>query len=1045
MKAAIITICTIGLWLPCALSAAGPAPNVDGFINDPFWASQARTWTLYDPALPNDYARCYLGYDDQFLFFAADVYDGNVVGANRTPKSKAWEDDAVKLLLHLGDPGATRWTAETFSFTFSAMGGATWNRGPRPADADPNGEFGWPPASDSGMVWAVGLKAGTTPNVTGPRDAGYMVEARIPWTYFGIRPPFKPGSTIGLCLVNLNRPEMSMPGGKPLGLIAAARQLTPGNPSEWERVRMDWQGPIQTRGLVEPLPLWLGSNNPDFEDFKTADRDASGPWLDRSRWTARLNGMRSQNLNTLLLRHADPLRGLLAGAPQGKVPDTRPCDSAPAEFGRSGWFTAEEFPRHRDQFRWILTEAHKNGIDVYLLLDNSDTWSQAVPTTQPATQPNSQPDSDKAPGDRGESIRQAVAQLFRTYPELGGIAAGEGYNSPDRLNAIASGMPPALPAPPTSEPAGSSQPASSRPAASLSAVAARPSGPGLMVWTEGSSPAVISTLLAHRANVQLLHPLQGGQWIKPLVDTGLARFTEEVNQARSTPGSGSVSTVVLGSLRGATSYLFWADPQWARVLLQDVRDQGFDGFLLDAGPGHHDLGREAIADYAYNAGRQYSPQRWESRLRMLGVGEYAPQLLELLQQASAIMPEAHLVLHDPCGNYMPQFGMLLIDYLQMPAYNAAGPDDGLGDRGRLMPPLAPVWPSPIWNRDVAVIQDAVTRSAPPEAIAASDIAANLARHVDKCEVLLPSLRHLQPKDAEQVQLLNAVLDSLELNTAIGDHIRWKLEAAQAWAQYKARRGRTSDVLGALQKSVNAWSRAAEIADRLYPQPVTFWQTQCVSAPPWSLDQIRAARVPVRGGWRDQLRAFQRELELVQQVTSTEGSSGNLPLWDLVNAAPGEKRQTRFVIDFEKPDPRYRLGEGATPTNDRDSIIAGNVSLLLDTRSMSRGWREVFTTDVGLVPLVSLQKYQIMIAYRIIDPGQPDPADPVAEPFEIGVRPFDAYRPTGDHRYWTGPKGFLGTRVLQVPPAARDGNVLYIALRRPAAIVIDQIQIAQIAD
>ncbi len=1040
MRAAHITICILALSVPCAL-LAGPTPSIDGFLSEPFWATQARSWTLHDPAQPDDFARCYIGYDDQFLFFAADVWDGNVVGINRAQKSKAWEDDAIKLMLHLGDPNATRWT-DTWSFTFSAMGGATWCRGPLPANIDPNTEPGWPPSGSTSMLWAVGLKAGTNPNITGTRDMGYVVEARIPWIELGFRPPFKSGSTLGLCLVNMNRPEMALPGGRPLSSVAAARQIHPTNPSLWERVRMDWQGPLSTRGLVEPLPLWLGSASLEFEAFKTAETDSRGPWLDRSQWTTRLANMRGQNLNTLLLRHTDPLRGLLSSAPAGQVPDTRPAQSAPAEMGRSGWFSADTFARHQDQFRWILAEARKNGINVYLMLDNQDAWSARVPATQPA----SQPASDRALAPTQASIRQAIALLVRTYPELTGLAAGEGYNTPAMLEAIAAGLPQRPPAATSSGPAAATQSTSpARSPASLPVDPPSTAAADLLVWTGGVSPEFAARLSSWHPAIQWLHQLEGGQWFKPLVEPDAARFLRAVQAHGSAREASGVSGVVLGSLRGASSYLFWADPQWIRTLLMDVRNQGLDGFLLEVGPGEHSLAREAVADYAYNIGRQYSPQRWESRMRLFGAGDYSAQLLELMQHASAIMPELQLVLHDNSARFMPQFGLLLPHYLHMPSY-LVNPEPGdVGDHGRLMPALGIAWPSPVWDRGIAGIQDAVARVAPPDAIAAADIIQNLARHVNAGQSLLPALRHLTPNDPEQAARLSALLDAIEFNMTIGEHTRWKLEAAHAWAQYKARRGRSIDVTQPLGKSVEAWSRVAALADRLYPVPVAYWQSQPVSPPPWSPAYLRSTYVPLRGHWREQLWYLQREYELIMQTISAEGSAADLPLWDLVHAAPGDKRQTRFVLDFDKPDRRYQLRDGASIITDAAQRISGDASMLIDTRQMPAGWHEVFTTDGGLVPLVGLQKYQVLLAYRVIDAGQPDPADPVAEPFEMGFRPINAYAPLGDHKFWTAPNGFTGVRVLQVPPPRQDGNVLYIALRRPAAVIIDQIQIAQIAD
>lgn len=1023
MKAAPLLVCALipaacGLVLVPATARAVQPPGIDGFVNDAFWPARARMWSLYDPSHPEDYARCYVGYDEKWLYFAADVADGNVLGNNHTPKSKAFDDDAIRLLLHFGDDSATSWTAGTLSFTFSAMGGCTWTRGPLPEAVPADAEPDWPPTTDSGVVWAVSLKPGTVPNASGPRDRGYAIEARIPWSELGIHPPFKPGTTAKVCIVNLNRPEMTLPGGRPLSTCASQRELTPRNPSTWPTLQLDWNTALAVRGLVWPLPLHMGSADPAAQAYRTAETDPHGAWLDRDRWSRKLRRMRGLNLNTLVLRHSDPLRGLLG-------PDTRLVASAPAPFGQPGWF-ADSHSKHREQFAWILDEAERNDIRIYLLCDKSEVYDPPTPTSQPADAP--QPD----PQEKRRRVERAIHRLFVAYPKLAGIAAGDGYDSPAMLEAITAGAKLAAEGTPLTQPA----PASMEPSPPRIA-------PEVLVWTQDVPPKLVRGLVDSYAGVRLLCPLQKRQWYKPVIDARTIDFVADVEQCGQTAPVNPVRGIVLGSLRGPLNHLFWADPAWARMLTAQIRNQDMDGFLLEVSDGSHGgLAREMIATYAFSAGQDYSPQRWEARLRALGVGDYAGQLLEAMQHGSAIMPEALMLLHDDSDRYMPQFGMLLVEYLEKSAYRAAA-GDSLGERGRLMPELPVGWTNPLWDRDVTSIGQAAARTAPPDGVRVQEIIVRIGQHVDACKGILSSLRHLELEDADQARRLSGILDAIELNALIGDHMRHKMQAALAWARYKERRSRLPNVLGPLKESVDVWEEVVKVADRLYNSPVVYWQAQPVSAPPWTPRQVEASRVPVRGGWRDQLRAFQREYHLIEQATSIDGSRGHLPLWDQVHAAPNEKCQTRFVIDFEKPDNRYRLGEGASTTNEADWRLIGKTSLLVDTRSMPNKWHEVFTTDPGLVPLGSGVKYQVLVAYRIIDPGQTD--DNVAEPFEIGIRPLNTYAPLGDHRCWTGPAGYTSVRAVQVPPPAQDGNVLYIATRRPAAIVIDQIQIARIID
>lgn len=1024
---------------------AEPAPQLDGFTDDPIWATQARSWTLVDPEQPEAIGRFYLAYDDFHLYFAADVHDLDVIGSNRTPKSRVWEDDSVCLLLHLGDPHDTQWSDRTFAYTFGALGGATWSRGPLSASPDAAAKPVWPPDWVSAVTWAAGLKPGTLPNVTGNRDGGYAIEARIPWSELGVRPPFQLGSTMQICILNMNRPQMNRPGGKPLSTVHAARELNPQNPSQWERVRMDWMGPLPIRGLVEPLPLWLGSEEKEFESYKSAESDAQGPWLNRNHWTKRLNRMRAENLNTLLLRHPGPLSGLLEVAPAGQKPDTQPKGLPQGAFDRPGWFGPSEYERHRDQFRWILAEAKKHNVNVYLMLDDgADLQSQSA-----CSPPGAQ--TSAAPPD-APTISRAVTRLFELYPDLAGMAAGNGYNSPTILQSFADASASRLSARESASdahghaPAPASAPAAGIEIRTLPIMTARPVEAELLIWTAGIDPAVARRIIDTYPNTQLLHSLQAGnQWVAPLADRGIATFNSETSQLQPEPGRNPIRSIALGSLRGTQEHLFWGDPQWMRNVLLDVRNQGIQGFLLDLGTGSRELAREAMAAYAYNAGQQFSWRRWEAHLQTLGVETYAGQLLEAIQHASAIMPEVQLLLNDSSGRFRPQYGVLLTHCLNMPTYSPAtiGVDAAHG-RGLLIAPPGSAWPSPVWNRRVAGISAEVGRSSATDAVPASEIIANVGKHVQACNAALTTLRHLPPKSQEQAQALEDLLNAIELNAAVGDYLTFKLRAALAWEQYKARRGRKVDFSEPLSRSVEAFRKVVQAGTRLEPEALAFWEHQIVSPPPWTAEFMQRRYGWVRTTWADRLHPLERELDIIQRSSASEGLMAALPLWDVLHAASSDKRQTRVVIDFEKPDQRYQLSEAATLTSEPEHRITGQTALLIDTRNLPSGFHEVLTTDVGTVPLVGFLHYEVAIAYRVIDPG-PGDAPEAAEPFEIGFRPSTGHKRMGDHRCWTAPKNHVGVRVLQVPPPEQDGNIFYVATRAPSAIIVDHIQISQVVE
>ena len=230
----------------------------------------------------------------------------------------------------------------------------------------------------------------------------------------------------------------------------------------------------------------------------------------------------------------------------------------------------------------------------------------------------------------------------------------------------------------------------------------------------------------------------------------------------------------------------------------------------------------------------------------------------------------------------------------------------------------------------------------------------------------------------------------------------------------------------------------EIAERLYPEPVRHWQSQIVSAPPWTQNEIWNSYRLIEGHWRNQLPRFEREFSFVQQILSTKSAAQCPPLWDTLCAEPYDNLESigrfGFEIDLEQ-DQRLRLSDGGTITTDLALVVRESKALLADTRGLDGDVHVVMTTDPGHAPLESHRPFQIILAYRVIDRGSG-----LRDPFEIGVRPADGGEPLGDHRFWGGPAGHIGTRMLKIPPLKRENYVFYVAVHGQAAIVIDQIDV-----
>ena len=105
----------------------------------------------------------------------------------------------------------------------------------------------YPAGWDSAVESAVRLKAGTTINDGTDRDTGYTVEARIPWSELGQKPAIMPARTVGVCFLNICRPEMERIGNHPMASLPNIDFTNNHTPSLWQRIRMNWQGPLPYR------------------------------------------------------------------------------------------------------------------------------------------------------------------------------------------------------------------------------------------------------------------------------------------------------------------------------------------------------------------------------------------------------------------------------------------------------------------------------------------------------------------------------------------------------------------------------------------------------------------------------------------------------------------------------------------------------------------------------------------------------------------------------------------------------------------------------
>lgn len=435
----------------------------------------------------------------------------------------------------------------------------------------------------------------------------------------------------------------------------------------------------------------------------------------------------------------------------------------------------------------------------------------------------------------------------------------------------------------------------------------------------------------------------------------------------------------------------------------------------------------------------------EERLRAVyGVGEYAGHLFESIRHAAAIFPRFVDLVYEPSDRYMPQMGLLLVEYVELPTRTFFR-EEGRGTAaatGHLANVQTASAAAPA-GRAVTVIgiRDYVNGRSAAAAATPETIAMELRQHVDACRSRLPGLRHVTPTDAAQAQQLTELLDRIELNANLGEHLIHKVQAALAWERFRKGEATGPDCTHRLRESLDDWARVVISAERAFSRPFLYWQPQVVSAPPWSLRSYQASYATARAQWRQQQLRFERELQLISESIRQKRASAMLPLWDRVNSIPTQRLDPVQAFGFNlDPDLRYTLKEGAMITADGRLALTGGRSVLIDTRPLGSGEHVVFQTDPAHATMLAYRAYQISLLYRVIDRGGQD-----NEPFEIGVMGPDGQPVLGELRRWGAPDHAVDSRVIRTPRLERDNYSFFLKVHGPAAIVIDDLRISALKD
>lgn len=207
----------------------GTPPVLDGKLDDPAWKSAVALddfptfWqglpSLKHPKRAGGYTQARLLWDDENLYYAADMYDANLFTYGTRRNDRLWEGDVFELFFKPREDGPRY-------YEFQVNPKSLILELPFPRRGHSFDELAAGPAL--GMEVAVRLKG--TPDDFSDQDEGWSVEGKVPWKVFqatGGRPA--PGAVWRFALC---RYDYGPPGTKPL--LFSCAPLTVGSFHRYE-------------------------------------------------------------------------------------------------------------------------------------------------------------------------------------------------------------------------------------------------------------------------------------------------------------------------------------------------------------------------------------------------------------------------------------------------------------------------------------------------------------------------------------------------------------------------------------------------------------------------------------------------------------------------------------------------------------------------------------------------------------------------------------------------------------------------------------------
>jgi len=775
--------------------------------------------------------------------------------------------------------------------------------------------------------------------------------------------------------------------------------------------------PLAFRGTAGSLPFHLGTTlyNGAWAGFAKTDRSADWWWYDKEHWRKLFKQFSDAHLNTIVYWHPHPYVGFIRFG----------------EFPEAAYLSPEETERRIEMFRWITAEGKKHGVSIYF-----EIWNICLP-----------PGFCKAHGLKEfgadtplvrEYTRYVVKELFRTYPDLGGLVTMAAESPPGCtdfvLNTIVPGM---------KDSVGGDSP--------------RKTLPTLIYWTWCSYPEDGKKILdAYPGEKYVLHYLQYEQFFKPMADPRILMTSEAF---------GGLKVIAMGGLGTACGWFYSGDPFFIQKTMQDlVRKNGggilFSGTDSFAAIAERWIAREAFERYSWKPSRPDTPAYWEGRIaERYGNREIAKPLLRAMVDSSNIIPRFMCLVHSQTDHYNPQIGMPLVNYIEMPTLSTYVFEnhDYIDEKGRLYPNVGLTWPNPDWGEDVISIRDYVRmlgvglipvgkgcegRRPPTTPVAIADELQKLSLSA------LDAIRSVRPRAGGITERRNELVNTLklmEMNSCLGLHYAEKIRAGIAWEAWKqgAPANRPADILAHLDKSIGYWRALCHASKEVVPNPVFFWQCRTPAEPPWDHWDIWNNYHWVKVHWRDITPLFEKERELVGAWLSSKPETARLPLFPELEAA---LLRTEPVADFdfegEWPEELVANPPGAeivAVTDEVEHVISGRRSVLCDTRGSEAEWNLFPHTSPSKLRLAPGEKYVVEFDWRIVDPGKG------RYPFSVAARTDTGgpQKDVGTYRYWGGKAGQTGHKAVTLEPRDYEDYYLFFRVQGKAAIVLDNIKISQV--